>query len=78
MVRRMLAIGEEPQWGTMPNRSWDTSCWVANSARLQSVLGWKPVVSFEEGFRLTVDWLRGNPGILEHYQRGIASGEKTR
>lgn len=77
IARRVLAIRDMPEWGTMPNRAWDTRCWIANSARIRGKLGWNPSTSFEEGFRLTVEWLRGKPGMLELYKRGVNTGEKS-
>jgi UDP-glucose 4-epimerase len=58
VARRTLAIPAEPQWGTMPDRKWDTSVWVANPARIGRELGWQPRVPFDEGFRKMADWLR--------------------
>jgi dolichol-phosphate mannosyltransferase len=76
-ARRVLSIKAAPEWGTMPNRSWDTTSWVANSAKLKGKLGWNTSVDFEGGFRLTADWLRGTPGMPELYRRGAVDGEKT-
>jgi len=77
VARRVLSVRAEPKWGTMPNRSWDTNCWVSNSAKLRSRLDWAPSVSFEDGFRLTTEWLRGKPGLMSLYMRGVVLGEKT-
>jgi dolichol-phosphate mannosyltransferase len=54
LVRRELEIGEEPRWGTMPARSWDTDVWVANVARARAELGWAPQLPFAEGLRATL------------------------
>lgn len=58
VARRTLAIPVEPQWGTMPDRKWDTNVWVSNPARIQRELGWMPRVPFADGFRRMADWLR--------------------
>jgi nucleoside-diphosphate-sugar epimerase len=58
IVRRLLNIPVEPNWGTMPARQWDTSVWVANSQKIQTELGWTPQFNFESGFCQTVAWHR--------------------
>src|SRR5712691_3044829 len=40
IVRSLLDIKAEPQWMSMPSRSWDTECWVSNSGRIRDALGW--------------------------------------
>ena len=52
----------------MPPRIWDTDTWVAEIAKVRAELGWAPVVSLEEGFARTVEWLRANPRLWERYQ----------
>jgi UDP-glucose 4-epimerase len=68
VAREVLGIAEEPQWGTMANRRWDTSVWVANSRRIRDELGWRPAVDLREGFERTVSWLRSEPALLERYR----------
>ena len=51
-------MSKQPAWGSMSNRKWDTSTWVAEPARIADELGWRAVDSFEDGFRRTVDWTR--------------------
>ncbi len=58
VARRVMGIAIEPKWGSMPNRNWDTSVWVADNRKIRETLGWQPRYSFEEGFRLTVEWFR--------------------
>ncbi len=73
VARRTLGVDAVPEWGTMPNRAWDTSVWVANPARIERELGWKPLTTFEEGFSRTVRWLTENPDRLELYRARAAS-----
>ena len=56
--REVLGIREEPTWGTMPPRSWDTSVWIADPRAITAALGWRATTSFADGFRCTVDWVR--------------------
>jgi nucleoside-diphosphate-sugar epimerase len=59
-AQRVLAIHQEPVWGSMPNRQWDTRCWVANPNKIKRSLGWAPRFTFEAGFCATLDWFRSN------------------
>ena len=67
-VRRLLDVGEAPRWGTMPDRSWDTTTWVADNRKLVSQLGWRPRHSLEEGLGSMIEWLRSNTAVRELYE----------
>lgn len=67
-VRSMLGIETEPRWGSMPNRSWDTTSWVADIDKIRRALGWQPRHTLESGLQATVDWLQANPELLERYE----------
>jgi len=56
-VRQMLNITVEPQWGTMPQRQWDTNTWVADNSKLTRELGWRAEHSLEAGLKQTVEHL---------------------
>jgi UDP-glucose 4-epimerase len=72
-ARRVLSIEREPRWGSMPAREWDTNFWVADNRKIKDALGWEPHYSFEQGFRLTVEWLRASPSLLSFYDEARAS-----
>jgi nucleoside-diphosphate-sugar epimerase len=57
----------------MPNRAWDTSVWIANPAKIERDLGWRPRTTFEEGFSRFVRWLPENPGRTSRYRERAAS-----
>lgn len=67
LARRELQIASEPDWGSMANRSWDTTTWVADNHAIRHELDWQPRHSFAEGFRKMVAWFRDNPALLERY-----------
>lgn len=69
VARSVLQIAKEPQWGSMPNRLWDTNVWVSDSRRIQAGLGWQPRHTFEEGFRLMENWLRHSPAVRGIYYK---------
>ncbi|MGH9319962.1 MAG: NAD-dependent epimerase/dehydratase family protein [Vicinamibacteria bacterium] len=67
-ARRVLAIPKEPRWGSMPDRAWDSPVWIADSRKMETELGWKARVSFEEGFARFVSWMREDPARLGLYR----------
>lgn len=68
VARDVMRIDAEPQWGTMPDRKWDTSVWVADPRRIKQALNWQPRFGFEAGFRAMVDWLRSDSQMRTFYQ----------
>ncbi len=70
-IRKLLAIQKKPRWSTMPNRSWDTRTWVANSEKARLQLHWSAKTSFKQGFAQTLEWLRTHPTWLQYYQNSI-------
>lgn len=71
-ARKVLAIGAEPRWGTMPNRGWDTSIWVSDPRKIERELGWKAKTGFEEGFRRFVDWLGSDGDRHDSYRERVS------
>lgn len=68
VAREKLAIPVKPEWGSMPDRHWDTSIWVANHSRITRELGWKPTISFADGFSHTIDWFHSTPDMIPFYR----------
>jgi nucleoside-diphosphate-sugar epimerase len=68
LSRSFFGIRGEPHWGTMPPRTWDTTSWVANIARVRAELGWEASTPFEEGFRRTAAWLSGSQERRSFYE----------
>jgi UDP-glucose 4-epimerase len=58
VAQRLLDIDVEPEWGSMPDRRWDTETWLANPQRIRDELGWEARISLEEGVARTLEWLR--------------------
>ena len=71
VARSVLQIAVEPQWGSMPNRLWDTNVWVSDNKKIRAALGWKPRHTFERGFRLMADWIRDNPAVRGIYCKPV-------
>lgn len=67
-ARDLLSIAREPEWGSMPARSWDTATWVADARRIQAELGWRPRYAFRAGLAATIEWFRTlAPGLRDRY-----------
>jgi dolichol-phosphate mannosyltransferase len=60
-ARELFDIKQEPQWGSMPNRKWDTSVWVSKNEKLKRELCWRPKYNFKDGLARTKDWYQ-EPG----------------
>jgi UDP-glucose 4-epimerase len=73
VTRRLLSIDAEPDWGTMPQRSWDTNVWVSDPGRIKSRLGWAPRSQLERGLSRTVDWFRSHPHLANHYRTVLST-----
>jgi len=68
IAREALDIEAEPQWGSAAQRSWDTTTWFSRTERIRRDLGWVPQIALDEGFRTTVDWLRGaGDAVIDAY-----------
>jgi nucleoside-diphosphate-sugar epimerase len=59
LARETFDITAEPAWETMPDRTWDTTTWVANADKIERELGWKASIPFDEGFRRFSAWVGG-------------------
>lgn len=68
IAAKLLGISFEPQWGTMPNRVWDTSVWVADSRKIRQQLGWTAQFTLEKGLAATMDWFRNNLNVMRYYR----------
>jgi dolichol-phosphate mannosyltransferase len=64
VARQELGIVVEPEWGTMPQRIWDTNTWVADIQKSSDELGWRPQFTFRQGFRKMVQWFSDNTEFL--------------
>jgi UDP-glucose 4-epimerase len=67
LVRGLLGLHEEPRWGSMQARNWDTTHWVANPNRLREDLNWMPKVELADGLQQTLQWLERNQDIHAYY-----------
>jgi dolichol-phosphate mannosyltransferase len=66
VARELLGITVEPDWGSMPDRDWDTTTWVADPALIQAELGWSSRIDFRAGLAATIEWF-GEAAHRAHY-----------
>jgi UDP-glucose 4-epimerase len=69
LVRSLLGITARPEWGTMPDRAWDSSNWVGDASKLESSLHWRPALTLRDGVAGTIDWFRATPHLTAEYAR---------
>ena len=55
-VREMCNVQVKPEFGNMPNRSWDMKDWFANPRKAKTTFSWNPEIGLPEGIRKTIEW----------------------
>lgn len=77
VARRIMGLTAGPQWGSMPNRRWDTCVWVSDSRKIREELGWQPRHTLEQGLGLMVSWFRDTPSICDFYRKRCSPQRET-
>ncbi len=70
-ARQLFGIAAEPAWGSMPNRSWDTTVWRSDNTLIREALGWSPRFDFRSGLDATMRWLRNDEEMLARYRAAV-------
>ena len=47
-----------PLWGSMKNRAWDQTVWLADMTYVKNKLGWYPKISYHKGLKQTYFWFK--------------------
>ena len=71
MIKKLMNIAEEPKWGSMKDRMWDTKVWIGDSSKIRGDLGWQAKISLEEGLKKTIQWLERDAEMREYYMKYI-------
>lgn len=61
MLIRLTGSAAEPAWGGFPAPAHDATPWIADMERTFGAFDWRPRTSLEEGLRITIAALRGEP-----------------
>jgi len=56
-VRALVGAGE-PVFGEIPYRRGESMALYADISKAETLLGWRPQVSLDEGLQMTIDWYR--------------------
>ncbi len=67
VARGALGIEASPNWGTMPQREWDTNRWVSDPRTALAVLGWQATTSLADGLLATSRWLQDRRDLWPRY-----------
>lgn len=59
------AFNVETRVGRYKPRSWDTSCWRADTTKAKRILGWSAVHSIDDGLQKSIKWFRENLRFYE-------------
>ncbi len=68
LVRTQLSISAEPEWGSMPDREWDTDVWFSDSSLFRAVTGWSSSHTLAQGLRDFVEWITTNQSMRLYYE----------
>ena len=71
LARNLFAIEAEPAWGSMANREWDSTVWVADSSKAHEKLGWRTTVSLVQGLEYFSSWLSDHPELEARYSSAL-------
>jgi nucleoside-diphosphate-sugar epimerase len=71
LAGEVFAYREKPTWGSMPDRRWDTTVWVADSSKAHGELGWQPRFSLADGLRAFRAWFEEHPDLLTFYRTAL-------
>ncbi len=64
--RSVFDVSEEPVWGSMENRVWDTDRWLADAGRARTDLGWCAVTPLAAGLQAMGDWMSSAPERMRY------------
>lgn len=54
-----------PQWGAIPDRPNEPTCWVADASKFHTTLGWKAQHDLRSGLEKTISWFKTHLDLYE-------------
>jgi nucleoside-diphosphate-sugar epimerase len=73
MAREVFDLPAEPEWGTMPQRVWDTAVWVGDPTQAAESIGWRAVTPLSEGLMRLAAWMRDDPQRRLRYSARVSA-----
>jgi nucleoside-diphosphate-sugar epimerase len=70
-AREVFDLPVEPEWGTMPQRDWDTAVWVGDPAQAAESIGWRAVTPLSDGLIRLAAWMRDDPQRWMRYSARV-------
>lgn len=71
VVCKTFGVVENPRWGSMERRRWDTSSWVGDVRRARALLSWSPEVPLSRGLMTLATFVSAHP---DRYQ--LSDGDR--
>ena len=66
IVLKSFNLKIKPNWGSMENRIWDQTTWVADMAKVKNELKWKSRINLEQGLNKTINWFVNNQSLYKN------------
>jgi dTDP-glucose 4,6-dehydratase len=72
VARRLLRLMGKPETliSHVKDRRGHDRRYALDCKKMEEELGWRPVISFEEGLRQTIEWYKSNPGWMDDVRSG--------
>jgi len=72
VLRLLLQILQKPETllTAVTDRLGHDRRYAVDYSQIEAELGWKPLIEFEEGLRMTIDWYQSNPEWVSHTHSG--------
>lgn len=64
-VVKLTNFKGEIKWGSMPNRQWDSRCWVADVSKVKKALKWQPKYNLSQGLKASVKWFKEHQAMYQ-------------
>jgi nucleoside-diphosphate-sugar epimerase len=72
-AREIFGLLDEPVWGSMLGRSWDTSVWVGDPSAAEQTLGWRASTPVGVGLAHMAGWMSADSGRRGLYRPTAAA-----
>jgi len=66
IVLKNFDLKIEPNWGSMKNRIWDQTTWVANMDKVKNEFNWQSQINLKQGLNETIDWFKKNKSLYRN------------